>query len=91
MHFLQQYFLPNFSVIFVIVRELRQQLEAVGGPWGDDTSWLFGGTLMESSHTVQHYGLNNKAVLDVVPGNNLLYSITGLILPLLSTLLLFYL
>ena len=49
------------------VREMRLQLEALGGPWGDDPSWLFGGTLMESGHTLQHYGLIDKAVVDIVP------------------------
>lgn len=49
------------------VRELRFQLEVMGGPWGEDPSWLYGGTLMESGLALIHYGIGPKAAIDVIP------------------------
>ena len=48
------------------VREVRHQLGARGGPWGEDTKWLYGGALLENGHALQRYGIRNKDTIDIV-------------------------
>ena len=48
------------------VRDCRYQLGMRGGPWGEDPCWLYGGTLMDSGYTLEHYGVRRKDTMDIV-------------------------
>lgn len=48
------------------VREVRHQLGAKGGPWGEDPKWLYGGTLLDNGRSLRCYGIRHRDTIDIV-------------------------